>query len=309
MTGRAPGAAAAARGLGPVVAGVLLLAAAACSAPGGRDDARPTTASPHPARPTTPSPSASPSDSRPPSPSATKRAVRGGRWQPRPGVAWQWQLSGTVDTSVDVPVYDIDGFENDASVVARLHRDGRRVICYVNAGAWESFRPDAKAFPAALLGRGDGWNGERWLDIRAVDRLRPLMAARFDMCRAKGFDAVEPDLLEGYANTTGFPLTAADQLAYNRMIAGLAHERGLAVGLKNDLGQVRELLPDFDFSVDEQCAQYGECGRLSPFVAAGKPVFHVEYELEPARFCPAAKRSGFSSMRKHLALDAWRRPC
>lgn len=231
------------------------------------------------------------------------------RWQPRPGVAWQWQLSGTVDTSVDVPVYDIDGFENDAAVVARLHDDGRRVVCYVNAGAWESFRPDAKDFPPALLGRGDGWDGERWLDIRALDRLRPLMAARFDMCRAKGFDAVEPDLLDGYANTTGFPLTAADQTAYNRMIAALAHDRGLAVGLKNDLDQVPQLLGDFDFSVDEQCAQYDECERLSPFVAAGKPVFHVEYALAPARFCPAVRKLGFSSMRKHLSLDAWREPC
>ncbi|WP_073496154.1 endo alpha-1,4 polygalactosaminidase [Actinacidiphila paucisporea] len=285
---------------------MLLLAAAGCSASGGHDDGRPAAG-----RPAAPSAPASAPPTRPAAPPASapgsKRVTR--RWQPRPGVAWQWQLSGTVDTSVDVPVYDIDGFENDASVVARLHGDGRRVICYVNAGAWESFRADAKAFPAALLGRGDGWDGERWLDIRALDRLRPLMAARFDMCRAKGFDAVEPDLLEGYANTTGFPLTAADQVAYNRMIAGLAHARGLAVGLKNDLGQVRELLPDFDFSVDEQCAQYDECGKLSPFVAAGKPVFHVEYELKPAQFCPEVRRLGFSSMRKHLVLDAWREAC
>ncbi|CAG6398284.1 endo alpha-1,4 polygalactosaminidase [Actinacidiphila cocklensis] len=264
------------------LAAVLLLAAAGCTSSGGHDGDR----------------SAAPSG-----------RASGARWQPRPGVAWQWQLSGTVDTSVDVPVYDIDGFENGAAAVARLHADGRKVVCYVNAGAWESFRPDAKDFPAALLGRGDGWDGERWLDVRALDRLRPLMAARFDMCRAKGFDAVEPDLLDGYANTTGFPLTAADQLAYNRMIAGLARDRGLAVGLKNDLDQVPQLLGDFDFSVDEQCAQYGECERLSPFVAAGKPVFHVEYELAPAEFCPAVRKLGFSSMRKHLALDAWREPC
>ncbi|WP_329180965.1 endo alpha-1,4 polygalactosaminidase [Streptomyces sp. NBC_01477] len=287
MSGRA------ARALGAVA--VLLLAAAGCSSPGGGDSG--------------PAPSAPASARTPPSPSGSGAAAAAGRWRPAPGAAWQWQLSGTVDTSVDVPVYDIDGFENDAGVVTRLHHAGRRVICYVNAGAWESFRPDAARFPTALLGRGDGWDGERWLDIRALDRLRPLMAARFDMCRAKGFDAVEPDLVEGYADSTGFPLTAADQLAYNRMIAGLAHARGLAVGLKNDLGQVPQLLRDFDFSVDEQCAQYDECGRLSPFIAAGKPVFHVEYELKPARFCPAVRKLGFSSMAKHLSLDAWREPC
>jgi hypothetical protein len=231
------------------------------------------------------------------------------RWQPRPGTPWQWQLSGTVDTSVDVPVYDIDGFENGAAVVRTLHTAGRKVICYVNAGAWESFRPDAEEFPTALLGRGDGWEGERWLDIRRIDELRPLMASRFDMCRKKGFDAVEPDLLEGYANTTGFPLTAAHQLAYNRMIARLAHDRGLAVGLKNDLGQVPDLVSEFDFSVDEQCAQFHECAQLTPFVEADKAVFHAEYELAPERFCPDSRRLGLSSVAKHLELDAWRAAC
>jgi hypothetical protein len=230
-------------------------------------------------------------------------------WHPKAGTAWQWQLSGTVDTSVDVPVYDIDGFENGAEVVQRLHAAGRKVICYINAGAWESFRPDSKAFPASVRGKGDGWDGERWLDIRRIDVLRPLMAARFDMCRKKGFDAVEPDLQDGYANTTGFPLTAGQQLAYNRMLAGLAHERGLAVGLKNDVDQVATLVPDFDFAVNEECAQYDECARLTPFIAAGKPVFHVEYQQKAGQFCAQARRLGLSSMVKHLSLDAWRDPC
>ncbi len=236
-------------------------------------------------------------------------ASGGGRWQPRPGTDWQWQLSGRLDTGVQAPVYDIDGFENDAAAVARLHAQGRRVICYVNAGAWESFRPDQAAFPARLLGRGNGWPGERWLDIRDLTALRPLLARRIGMCRAKGFDAVEPDLLDGYSNDTGFPLTAADQLAFNRMVAGLAHGQGLAVGLKNDLEQIPQLVGDFDFSVDEQCAQYGECDRLTPFVTAGKAVFEAEYELAPDRFCPQARRLRLSAIRKRPALDAWRQTC
>ncbi|MEU8652697.1 endo alpha-1,4 polygalactosaminidase [Streptomyces sp. NPDC048737] len=231
------------------------------------------------------------------------------RWQPRPGLAWQWQLDGRVDPSADVPVYDIDGFENSAADVARLHRDGRKVICYVNVGAWESFRPDKDAFPRAVLGEPNGWAGERWLDIRRISVLRPLMAKRFDMCRDKGFDAVEPDLMEGYGNETGFPLTARDQLRYNRMIAGLAHERGLSVGLKNDLPQIPELVADFDFAVNEECAQYDECGRLTPFVAAGKAVFHVEYTEPAGEFCPESRRLRLSSMLKKPELGVWRRPC
>jgi hypothetical protein len=230
-------------------------------------------------------------------------------WQPRPGLAWQWQLDGKVDPSVDVPVYDIDGFESSAADVARLHRDGRKVICYVNVGAWEDFRPDRDAFPRSVLGGPNGWRGERWLDIRQTRALRPVMERRFDMCRDKGFDAVEPDLVEGYSHDTGFPLTARDQLRYNRMIAEIAHERGLSVGLKNDLPQIPELVDDFDFAVNEECAQYGECALLAPFVAAGKAVFHVEYARPTADFCPLARKLRLSSMLKKPELDVWRKPC
>jgi hypothetical protein len=224
-------------------------------------------------------------------------------------VPWQWQLTTPVDPTVNVPVYDIDGFENSAAVVRDLHDRGRRVICYVNVGAAEDFRPDHRRFPPGVLGRRNGWAGERWLDIRRVDVLGPIMARRFDMCRDKGFDAVEPDLVEGYTEPTGFPLTAADQLRYNRFIARLAHDRGMSVGLKNDLGQIVTLLTDFDFAVSEECAEFRECHRLSPFVRAGKAVLHVEYELPRERFCAETKTLGFSSMRKRLPLGPWRQAC
>ncbi|MGV9555357.1 endo alpha-1,4 polygalactosaminidase [Streptomyces sp. NPDC003401] len=235
--------------------------------------------------------------------------ARGDRWRPAPGIGWQWQLRGRLDTSVDVPVYDIDGFDQSAAAVAGLHEDGRKVICYLSTGAWEDWRPDAGEFPRAVLGEGNGWDGERWLDVRRTDVLEPLMAARLDMCRDKGFDAVEPDNMDGYRNETGFPLTAADQLRYNRLIARLAHDRGLSVGLKNDLDQIPELVDDFDFAVNEQCAQYGECARTTPFVEAGKAVFHVEYELPTSRFCAESRRLKLSSLLKKYELTAWREAC
>ncbi|MFJ6935991.1 endo alpha-1,4 polygalactosaminidase [Streptomyces sp. NPDC101132] len=243
-------------------------------------------------------------------------AARGGagdptaeRWRPGPGLTWQWQLSGRLDLSVDAEVYDVDGFTTTAAEVAALHRKGRKAVCYLSAGAWEEFRPDAGEFPEELLGEGNGWDGERWLDIRATARLEPLLAERFDMCRDKGFDAVEPDNTDGYRNRTGFPLTAADQLRFNRLLARLAHERGLAVGLKNDLDQIPELVGDFDFAVNEQCAEYSECERLTPFVKAGKAVFHAEYELPVDRFCARSRALGLSSLLKRYELDAWRRTC
>ncbi|MEU3403567.1 endo alpha-1,4 polygalactosaminidase [Streptomyces sp. NPDC006670] len=303
-----------------LLAAVTALVLSGCSATGDEDDdaapdpAEPTAtrgtgpASPGPApsgSPATPAPSGSPSG---PSPSAPG-GQGGPRWQPRPGLAWQWQLDGRSDPSVDVPVYDIDGFENTKEDVDRLHRDGRKVICYVNVGAWEDFRPDKDAFPTSLFGKPNGWKGERWLDIRRTDLLRPLMERRFDMCRDKGFDAVEPDLVEAYGNDSGFPLTAEHQLAYNRMIAEIAHARGLAVGLKNDLPQIPQLEGAFDFAVNEECAQFGECAALSPFIKAGKAVFHVEYKGNPSNFCPEARKLNLSSMLKNQELDTWRKPC
>ncbi|MEU7555529.1 endo alpha-1,4 polygalactosaminidase [Streptomyces sp. NPDC044571] len=233
----------------------------------------------------------------------------GQRWQPRPGVSWQWQLTGRLDTSVKAAVFDIDGFHTTAEQMAELKKAGRKTVCYLSTGAWEEFRPDAREFPAELLGQGNGWEGERWLDIRRTAELEPLMAKRIDMCREKGFDAVEPDNMDGYANKTGFPLTAGDQLAYNRLIAKLAHDRGLSVGLKNDLDQIPQLVGDFDFAVNEQCAEYEECERLTPFIEAGKAVFHVEYELPVRRFCKQSAELKLSSLEKRYDLDAWRKTC
>ena len=231
-------------------------------------------------------------------------------WRPAPGTSWQWQLSGALDTSVAAQMYDIDLFDNDASVVAALHAQGRRVVCYLSAGSHEPGRPDSGDFPAAVLGSAlQGWPEERWLDIRRLDVLGPIMERRLDLCRQRGFDGVEADNVDGYANGTGFPLTAADQLAYNRFLARAAHARGLSIGLKNDLAQVAELEPDFDFAVNEECFAFSECELLAPFVRAGKAVLNVEYDLDTASFCADARRRGFSSMRKNLALDAFRAPC
>ncbi len=231
-------------------------------------------------------------------------------WVPSPQTSWQWQLAGTVDETVKAEVFDIDLFENDGTVVGSLHAQGKKVICYLSAGSWENWRPDAAAYPESVLGNTlAGWPDERWLDIRRLDILGPLLAARLDLCQARGYDAVEPDNIDGYANDTGFPLTYDDQLAFNRFLAAEAHARGLSIGLKNDLGQVPDLVGDFDWALNEQCFQFHECGLLAPFVTAGKAVFQVEYKLARSEFCSKAKKRGFNSMKKHRGLGVWRRPC
>ena len=232
------------------------------------------------------------------------------RWAPTPGTTWQWQLTVPVDVSVEADVFDIDGFDNSSRVVARLHARDRKAICYIDAGAYEDYRPDAARFPTSVLGKPNPlWEGERWLDIRRLDILGPIMQRRLDMCRAKGFDGVELDEIDGWSNDTGFPLTAADQLRYNRFLAKEVRARGMAAGLKNDLEQIPQLLDSFDFAIDEECYEHNECAALKPFVAAGKAVFHTEYRRAPEDFCPVATALGLSSMRKRLDLGVWRIYC
>jgi len=43
-------------------------------------------------------------------------------------------------------MYDIDLFDNETNVVADPQIQGRKVVCYLNAGGWENRRPDATVF-------------------------------------------------------------------------------------------------------------------------------------------------------------------
>lgn len=227
-------------------------------------------------------------------------------WRPTPGTTWQWQLAGTIDTSFDVDMYDIDLFDTPQAVIDALHADGRVVICYFSAGSYEDWRPDADDFPDYVLGDPlDDWDGEWWLDIRQLDVLGPIMAARLALADEKGCDGVEPDNVDGYHNDTGFLLTAADQLAYNLWLAETAHAMGLSIGLKNDLDQIEDLVEAFDWALNEQCFQYDECDLLLPFIAADKAVFGVEYREEggdPDEYCPVAIEMGFSWLTKSYDL-------
>lgn len=237
-------------------------------------------------------------------------------WHPGTTDTLQWILGATLDTTEPASVYDIDAFNSSPANVAALHSLGRHAVCYINTGVYENFRSDSNAFPAQVIGTADvGWPGESWLDIRRIDVLGPIMQARMDMCKAKGFDAIEPDNIDGFQNPTGFPLGADDQVVYNSWLASLAHERHLAIALKNDDAQVAQLQPVFDFALTEDCWQQGWCGNLAPFHASGKAVFNVEYtDMATAAtftgtYCPQARAAGFDAILKQRPLDAWIQTC
>lgn len=235
-------------------------------------------------------------------------------WHPAPGLTWQWQLSEPpVDMRVEAQAYDIDIFDNAATIVDELHHQGRKAIGYISVGSREDWRPDAGAFPPELLGKEyEGWPGEKWLDIRRIDLLSPIMLARLDLCKAKGFDALEPDNIEIHDNDTGFPITYAEQVAYARWLADEAHARGLAIGLKNAADMVTEALPFFDFAITEDCFVQGWCDRVLPFIAAGKAVLAAEYTDTGVDFraaCAWGRAHMISFIQKNRILTAFRNAC
>jgi endo-alpha-1,4-polygalactosaminidase (GH114 family) len=236
-------------------------------------------------------------------------------------------------------VFDIDLYEDgqvagregvpNARAVAAIHDRGAHAVCYVSAGTAEKFRPDYNRYKrfdrrhgGRLFGKpfSDRFSNENWLDIGKPEFRRFVLRQvkrRTGKCAKAGFDGVEYDVVDAYAQgrkVTGLRITAAQQLTYNRALAKLAHSFGLAVGLKNDLGQLEQLEPKFDFAINEQCLQYRECtNNPSPgyraFLDAGKAVAQIEYRLEPKEFCPQANELGLSSMKKagnfSLRADPW----
>lgn len=231
-------------------------------------------------------------------------------WRPGPGTSWQWQLNGTLDLDLNVEMYDIDLFDTSKEQIQSLKDQGIAVVCYFSAGSYENWRPDRQKFPRKLYGRKlDGWAGEKWLDIRQVDSLRKIMGERMDLAVQKGCDGVEPDNIDGFTNRSGFPLKSEHQLAYNKMLADEAHKRGLSIGLKNDVSQIKELEPYFDWALNEQCFQYQECEGYRHFIDNGKAVFGVEYELTPEKFCEKANEMNMDWLYKKYDLKNFRVSC
>lgn len=262
----------------------------------------PATTTPNTQPTATTTPSATPTS---PEPSPTSW------WKPSPDrpIAFHWQLSQEFvyprDVLPNVTVYDIDGELTSAVTVAQLHAldPDIIVICYFDAGVYEDYRSDAGSFPPDVIGNPDeGWEGSYWLDIRQIDILRPIMENRIKTwCKDKGFDAIEPDETEVWSNDSGFPITKAQNHAYNLMIAELGHKYGLSVGLKGNTTETGELVEYFDWTLNEQCWEFDECDFLyNSFIANGKAVFNIEYDATPD--CEQATRWRLNAARRDLNL-------
>lgn len=271
----------------------------------------------------TPEPAPIPTPTRNPTPSPTSY------WVPTQGMTWQWQLTTPVDTSFDAQVYDIDR-DNDASVVGALHAEGKKVICYIETGFWESYRSDSSSYPESVLGKSlaPPFSDERYVDVSQTDVVLPIIQKRLDTCKQKGFDAVEPDgdammydaggsTANGVDIGTGHTITYQNLINYNKMIAQEAHKRGMSIGLKNgssgDNDQfVKDMQPFTDWDLEEECGVNNSCESLKPFVDNNKAVFAAEYsDNSTLEKCNSAAQANptFRFIFKDRGLSAQRQVC
>ncbi len=231
---------------------------------------------------------------------------------------FHWQLQGTLDVNNAFRVVGADLFDTSTDQVAAWRAAGQYPICYINVGAVEDWRDDAKAFPQDVIGAPYwGWDGENWLDVRRFELFANVIRARLDLCRDKGFLAVEPDNIDAFeadqsSKPTGFDITRADQLRYVNWLITEAHTRGLAIGQKNVADLVPDLVDQMDFALLESAHRLGFMHEFDIYVSQDKPVFAVEYLDEGAdanAFCPAAKQHGFQGVIAHLDLDQTPQNC
>lgn len=243
-------------------------------------------------------------------------------WRPKNGTSWNYILSSAnsipASTTDGIDLYIIDLFDNTVETISYLHNLGKKVICYFSAGSYENWRPDKSEFHKSGMGKTlDGWPGEKWLDTNSTN-VRNIMLARLDLAVQKGCDGVDPDNVDGYDNDNGLGLTPKDAINYVLFLAQAAHARGLSIGLKNAGAIIPAVIDEMEWSVNEQCVQYGECELYQPFIEKGKPVFHVEYpkgenvnddkavpEKVKRKICGNRGARGFSTVLKNMNLDAW----
>ncbi|OAK97826.1 hypothetical protein IQ06DRAFT_37681 [Phaeosphaeriaceae sp. SRC1lsM3a] len=251
-------------------------------------------------------------------------------WTPKVNDTWQIILShppAVFDTvTPDVSVFDVDLFDTPTATIVKLHSLGKKVLCYFSAGSYENWRPDAGDFGATDLGKNlDDWPGEKWVKLGSQN-VRGIMKKRIEMAKEKGCDGVDPDNVDGYENDNGLGLTTNDSVKFMQYLSETARPLNLSLGLKNGKAIISAVLPLVDFSVNEQCAQYGECSDFQPFVEAGKPVFHIEYpggdgdlqqsiqssgfsEDTKKKYCTSQGSTGFSTVLKKMSLDGWVEYC
>ncbi|KAK6455910.1 glycoside hydrolase superfamily [Scheffersomyces xylosifermentans] len=243
-------------------------------------------------------------------------------WVPKVNTTWDYKLDNPLNSvTAGVQVFDIDLFDNPQSIIDEIHLQNKSVICYFSAGSYENWRSDSKKFNGSDLGKSlSGWEGERWVNLSSPN-VRNIMASRIKLAHEKSCDAIDPDNINGYENDNGLGLTQSDSVEFIKFLSKEAHSYNISLSLKNSAEIIEKVIQLVDFSVQEQCVEYGECQPYEKFIAANKAVLHVEYpkggksnqqnvnSTTLDHYCRSRYESGFSTIIKNLNLDSWIQRC
>ncbi|OUM63713.1 carbohydrate-binding module family 18 protein [Piromyces sp. E2] len=199
--------------------------------------------------------------------------VEAARWKPKPGLTWDYLLSGNENdikiSDKDVVTFDLEYAE---AMVPVLHKKHQKAICYFSAGTTDD-KPDKQKFVDAGLviksGKDNGWEQKK---------LQPLLRDRFRRAYKYKCDAVEVDGLDIHEYHPEF--TKDDTLTFTKWLVETGHQENISVGLKNLPSLASKLEPYYDFAVVENCASNKECKYFNVFTKNKKAVFVVHYKNE-----------------------------
>jgi hypothetical protein len=202
---------------------------------------------------------------------------------PPPGGQYDSQLGGAYPPQAGTTIVSRDREDAPAP--------GLYNICYVNAFQtqpqdadwWRETHPDL-----LLRGRNgqlvedENWPGELLLDTGTAEKREALAAIVGEWivgCARAGFQAIEADNLDTYSRSHEM-LSMADNLAYAKLLTGIAASHGLAFGQKNAAELLdRAKAHGFSFAIVESCEVWDEC---EAFMAVyGRNVLEIEYTDTP----------------------------
>ncbi|KAF2192651.1 glycoside hydrolase family 114 protein, partial [Zopfia rhizophila CBS 207.26] len=175
-------------------------------------------------------------------------------------------------------VIDIDLFDTDKATINDL-KATKQIICYFSAGSKEGWRPDAGDFKDGDTGKGlDGWPDENWVNVKS-ENVRNIMKKRIKLAADNGCTAIDPDNVDGFdGNQDGYGYDKKEYADYVKFMAQEAANNNLAIGLKNAVDLIPDVVDVIQFAVNEQCHEYpGECEKYKPLTDANKAVFNIEY--------------------------------
>lgn len=256
---------------------------------------------------------------------------------------WAVTPATTIDygdgTPVTVPAGPLAG------KIAELHQRGVKVVCHVETGAIRLSDPDAVKFPgysatnvpnrptAPAAGSVIGWSVTdadpdlRYLDLRAASRpaWTKYIWKRFDLAKQIGCDGIDGDHNLSYPDAvagliSGWDVPVGDQVSWYQDIPTAAHERVLAIGMRNGEtvpNLVETVVRDYDFMFEERCGEVG-CDLVRPFIQLGRVVFAIDYEHAqdgtanfPAAICQEQQKAQISEglIKNDKITSELRTPC